>query len=116
MMMMTMMIATITAMMQVDLSDVSFEKRLGEVRKLWQQITDKTQAGACAHRASSLNFCNNLRRNVSRGVGDGPQLAGGPHEAVPAAHCSGKDCEAAAGAVVRVFVCVLVCACVLLCV
>jgi hypothetical protein len=33
---------------QVDLSDKSFEHRLGEVRKLWRQITDKTPAGACA--------------------------------------------------------------------
>jgi hypothetical protein len=33
---------------QVDLSDKSFEHRLGEVRKLWRQITDPTPAGASA--------------------------------------------------------------------
>lgn len=32
---------------QVDLSDKSFEHRLGEVRKLWRQITDPTPAGMC---------------------------------------------------------------------
>ena len=31
---------------RVDLSDKSFEHRLGEVRKLWRQITDATPAGA----------------------------------------------------------------------
>ena len=38
--------------LQVDLSDKSFEHRLGEVRNLWRQITDPTPAGtwhAAAH-------------------------------------------------------------------
>lgn len=42
---------------QVDLSDKSFEHRLGEVRKLWRQITDKTPAGARVLRPLFFALC-----------------------------------------------------------
>ncbi len=75
MVLVVMMMLTIIAMHQVDLSDKSFEHRLGEVRKLWQQITDKTPAGTCAHTLPAHNFCDNMSRDVSRGVGERSHVA-----------------------------------------
>ena len=69
---------------QVDLSDKSFEHRLGEVRKLWRQITDPTPAGASARALHSTPFpsaatdvCRVCGRHVPRSVDRRPPFTQG---------------------------------------
>jgi hypothetical protein len=86
---------------QVDLSDKSFEHRLGEVRKLWRQITDPTPAGECSRAAvDTVCRCNAETRHVPRGLDGWSSFIEGQDAAVSAAYSSVSSAVSAAGVIV----------------